>query len=75
MPSHIHEYDETNGARILTKVSSGKVGDIDQTGSLDYDFAEAIESTGGDTAHNNIHPVRGIFFLRRTARLYRRRNG
>jgi hypothetical protein len=74
MPAHIHEYDETNGARILTKVSSGKVGDIDQTGSLDYDFAEAIESTGGDTAHNTIHPVRGIFFIRRTARLYRRRN-
>lgn len=26
--------------------------------------------TGGDDAHNNLHPVRGIYVIKRTARLY-----
>lgn len=73
LPAHTHPFDTTNGAQVLTKVTSGKVNDINQTGSLDYAFANAPQNTGGDTAHNTIHPVRGIWFLRRTARIYRRR--
>lgn len=74
LPAHTHQFDTTNGAQVLTKVSSNKVGDINQTGSLDYGFANAPQNTGGDVAHNTIHPCRAIWFIRRTARLYRRRN-
>lgn len=72
MPAHTHPFDTTNGAQVLAKVTSGKVNDINQTGSLDYAFANAPQNTGGDAAHNTIHPVRGIYFIRRTARLYYR---
>lgn len=73
LPAHTHPFDTTNGAQVLTKVTSGKSGDINQTGSLDYSFANAPQNTGSDTAHNTIHPVRSIWFIRRTARTYRRR--
>jgi len=73
MPSHRHEWDTSDGQLILAQVTSGKVNDINRTGSLDYAYADPVLNTGGDTAHNTLHPARGIYFIRRTARLYRRR--
>jgi hypothetical protein len=74
LPAHTHQFDTTDGAQVLIKVSSNKVGDINQTGSLNYGFANAPQNTGGDTAHNTIHPAYALFAIQRTARLYRRRN-
>lgn len=73
LPAHTHQFDTTDSAQVLTKVASNRVGSINQTGSLDYAFANPPQNTGSDTAHNTIQPSRGIFFIRRTARLYRRR--
>lgn len=74
LPAHTHPFDTTDGAQVLAKVSSNKAGDINQTGSLDYQFADDPQNTGGDQGHNTIGPSRAIFFIRRTERLYRRRN-
>jgi hypothetical protein len=73
LAEHTHPFDTSDGQLVLAQVTSGKVNDINRTGSLDYAFADPVQNTGGDVAHNTIHPVRGIFFIRRTSRLYRRR--
>ena len=73
LAAHTHEFSTEDEQQVLVKQGTDRVGSINQTGSLDYAFADTPQNTGGDTAHNTIHPVRGIFFIRRTARLYRRR--
>ncbi len=45
---------------------------INRTGSLDYKEVDDVPSTGGGMGFNVVHPVRGIYFIRRTARRYRR---
>lgn len=74
LASHTHPFATTNGQQVLAQVTSGKVNDINRTGSLDYAFADPPQNTGGDTGHNTVQPSLVINFLRRTARLYRRRN-
>lgn len=70
--SHTHQFATEDSQQVLVKVGSNKVGDINQTGSLDYAFADAPQNTGGGQGFNVIHPVRTIWFIRRTARLYYR---
>lgn len=73
MPAHTHPFATTNGQQVLVQVTSGKVNDINRTGSLDYAFADPPQNTGGDTGHNTIHPCFALYAIKRTARLYRRR--
>lgn len=74
LASHTHPFATDDGQQVLAQVTSGKVNDINRTGSLDYAFADPPQNTGGDQGHNTIGPSLVVNFLRRTARLYRRRN-
>lgn len=74
MPSHTHEFATTDSQHILVQTTAAaKLSDINRTGSLDYKYADPLESTGGDDPHNTIHPCYSLYAIRRTARLYRRR--
>lgn len=62
MPSHTHNSDMImpyNGARALSNASAN-----------DSALLSATTATGGGTAHENMPPYYGIWFVRRTARLY-----
>lgn len=74
LPVAAYQFDTTDGAQVLTKVNANQVGSLNQTGSLDYGFAEPPENIGGGNGHNTIGPSVGAWFIKRTARLYRRRN-
>jgi hypothetical protein len=74
LASHTHPFATDDGQQVLAQVTSGAVNTIDRTGSLDYGFADPVQNTGGDAGHNTIGPSLVVNFLRRTARLYRRRN-
>lgn len=63
-----------DGQQILAQVTSNAVSTINRTGSLDYGFADPPAIGGSDDPHNTVHPVYAIYAIRRTARLYRRRN-
>lgn len=71
--THRHEYSTADSQQVLVRQTTGKVGDINQTGSLDYAYSDQMDTTGSSTPFNVVHPVRICCFLRRTARLYRRR--
>lgn len=68
LASHTHPYATADGQQVVAKVSSNKTDDLNRTGSYDVRAADPVQNTGGDVAHNNIPPVRGIWFIRRTSR-------
>lgn len=74
LATHRHAYSTSDSQQILVQQIPGKVNDIDRNGSLDYAYADPMDETGSSTPFNVVHPVRVCCFLRRTARLYRRRN-
>lgn len=55
MAPHIHDYATSDGQQILVQQIPGKVNDIDRTGSLDYAFADPMESAGGGNPMNITH--------------------
>ena len=63
LPAHTHEFATTNGQQVLAKVTSGKVGDINQGGSLDYAFASPPQNTGSGVPFNVIHPCFIIYYF------------
>lgn len=74
LAAHTHQFSTDDGQQVLAQVTTGAVNTINRSGSLDYGFADPPQNTGSSTAFNVVHPVRVVNFLRRTARLYRRRN-
>lgn len=56
LATHRHAYNTSDSQQILVQQSVGKVNDINRTGSLDYAFADPMETTGDSTPFNVIHP-------------------
>lgn len=73
LATHTHQFETANGQQVLAKTTGPEVNSINQTGSLKYQYADPPQTTGDSTPFNVVHPVRGILFIRRTSRLYRRR--
>jgi len=65
MAAHTHVFDNTDNARVLTRVDANRVGSINQTGSLDYAYATSPDTTGGGSPFNVVHPCFiGYWFVR-----------
>lgn len=55
MAAHIHDYETSDSQQILVKQTVGKVGDINQSGSLNYAFADPMKVAGGSVPFNVTH--------------------
>jgi microcystin-dependent protein len=55
LATHRHAYSTADGQQILVQQIPGKVNDIDRTGSLDYAFADPMDTTGSSTPFNVTH--------------------
>lgn len=74
MPAHTHQFATGDNPKSFAPTITDKEGDVNQTGSLDYKTLNTLQNTGGGEGHNTIHPVYALYAIKRTARLYRRRN-
>lgn len=64
MPAHTHE-------TAKDEADSTTGGDMHLVNYADAGGAiVSTQSTGGDTAHNNLPPMIGVYFIKRTARVY-----
>lgn len=72
LPAHTHQFASGDFVKSFAATLTGKENDINLTGALDYKPAQTLQNTGGDIPMSLIPPVRGIYFIRRTARLYYR---
>lgn len=72
--THDHPATPSSGGRMIATGITPDDGTINRTGSLSYKEVTTTGQSGSSTPFNVVHPVRGIWFLRRTGRLYRRRN-
>jgi hypothetical protein len=69
LPAHAHSVDIPQDTATDTQQTLAIQGDDSTFRSF------ATSSVGSGTAHNTLPPYYGIWFIERTARLYRRRNG
>jgi len=56
LATHRHAYNTSDAQQILVQQIPGKVNDINRNGSLDYAFADPMETTGASEPFNVIHP-------------------
>lgn len=56
LATHRHNYSTDGAQQILVQQIAGKVSDINRGGSLDYAFADPMETTGSSSPFNVIHP-------------------
>jgi microcystin-dependent protein len=56
LATHRHAYNTSDSQQILVQQAVGKVNDINRSGSLDYAFADPMETTGDSTPFNVLHP-------------------
>jgi len=68
MPSHTHsmtwDSNDTKGGDQLKTLYFGPDANVPN------DITKNTGSTGGDVSHNNLPPFYGVYFIKRTARIY-----
>lgn len=70
IPAHTHTISKVHTGDSNTNASGSGTGQ----GVVHTDTDGVTGSTGGGLAHNNLHPVRGCYIIKRTARIYYRQN-
>lgn len=79
MPKHYHpivvNQDEDKGGggceSGYTTIGGGEVdGNLNKYDLMNCTESSTAANVGGDTAHQNTHPVVGVYFIRWTGRLY-----
>ena len=73
LPIHDHPATDAAGGRTIATGITPDDGTINRTGSLSFKEVSRTGLTGAGDAFNVVHPVRAIWFIRRTGRTYRRR--
>jgi hypothetical protein len=72
LPKHTPTPASGDTIKTLGGPYVGAEGSINRNGSMDYKPISPFTEIGGDLSHNNMPPYFGIYFIRRTARLYYR---
>ncbi len=72
LAAHSHAFGSGDFPKSFNVSLTGREGSINQTGSLDYKTLLPLQNAGSSQPFNVLHPYYGIFFLRRTARIFYR---